>query len=101
VTLFRGESVAILGKSGSGKSTLLNLISGIDRTDGGAIRVNGRELTALDERQRTHFRRRHPVSGRGRVGHDRRDGSRAGRWRTGLAAAQFKFSHRFSDQLEE
>jgi putative ABC transport system ATP-binding protein len=56
-TLYRGESVAILGKSGTGKSTLLNLISGIDRTDTGAIWVNGRELTALDERQRTLFRR--------------------------------------------
>ena len=56
-TLYRGESVAILGKSGSGKSTLLNLISGIDRADSGAIWVNGRELTALDERQRTLFRR--------------------------------------------
>jgi len=58
-TLYRGESVAILGKSGSGKSTLLNLISGIDRADDGAIWVNGRELTALDERQRTLFRRHH------------------------------------------
>jgi putative ABC transport system ATP-binding protein len=57
--LYSGESVAILGRSGSGKSTLLNLISGIDRVDSGAIWVNGRELTALDERQRTLFRRHH------------------------------------------
>jgi putative ABC transport system ATP-binding protein len=55
----RGESVAIVGESGSGKSTLLNLISGIDRADGGAIWLDGRELTALDERRRTLFRRRH------------------------------------------
>jgi putative ABC transport system ATP-binding protein len=54
----RGESVAILGKSGSGKSTLLNLISGIDRADHGEIWVNGESLTALDEHQRTLFRRR-------------------------------------------
>jgi putative ABC transport system ATP-binding protein len=53
----RGESVAILGKSGSGKSTLLNLISGIDRVDSGTICINGQDLTALDERQRTLFRR--------------------------------------------
>jgi putative ABC transport system ATP-binding protein len=57
-TLDRGESVAILGKSGSGKSTLLNLISGIDRADKGEIWVNGESLTALDEHQRTLFRRR-------------------------------------------
>jgi putative ABC transport system ATP-binding protein len=53
----QGEFVAILGKSGSGKSTLLNLISGIDLVDGGDIWVSGQQLTALDERQRTLFRR--------------------------------------------
>jgi putative ABC transport system ATP-binding protein len=53
----QGEFAAILGRSGSGKSTLLNLISGIDHADGGAIWLDGQELTALDERQRTLFRR--------------------------------------------
>ncbi len=53
----RGEFVAILGKSGSGKSTLLNLISGIDQVDGGEIWLNGENLTAMDERQLTLFRR--------------------------------------------
>ena len=52
-----GESTAILGKSGSGKSTLLNLISGIDEPDGGEVWVDGQELTALPERDRTLFRR--------------------------------------------
>ena len=54
----QGEFTAILGKSGSGKSTLLNLISGIDLADNGVICMNGINLTALDERQRTLFRRR-------------------------------------------
>jgi putative ABC transport system ATP-binding protein len=53
----RGEITAILGKSGSGKSTLLNLISGIDAPDSGQIWVDGQELTALSERDRTLFRR--------------------------------------------
>jgi len=53
----KGEFVAVVGKSGSGKSTLLNLISGIDRADAGAVWLNGCELTALDERQRTLYRR--------------------------------------------
>ena len=53
----KGESIAILGASGTGKSTLLNLISGIDRADSGAIWLDGRNLTALDERKRTLFRR--------------------------------------------
>ncbi len=53
------ESVAIVGESGSGKSTLLNLISGIDDADCGAIWLDGQNLNALDERQRTLFRRHH------------------------------------------
>lgn len=59
VTFAQGESVAIVGESGSGKSTLLNLVSGIDQADGGAVWIDGQELTALDERRRTLFRRRH------------------------------------------
>jgi putative ABC transport system ATP-binding protein len=54
----QGEFVALLGPSGSGKSTLLNLISGIDSPDHGSVRIGGVELTALDERERTVFRRR-------------------------------------------
>ena len=54
-----GEVVAIIGRSGSGKSTLLNLISGIDRPDGGTIEFDGRMISALGEPERTLFRRRH------------------------------------------
>jgi putative ABC transport system ATP-binding protein len=53
----RGQITAILGKSGTGKSTLLNLISGIDAPDSGQIWVDGQELTAMSERDRTLFRR--------------------------------------------
>ena len=52
-----GAFVAILGKSGSGKSTLLNIISGIDKVDAGNIWLGDTELTALNERDRTLFRR--------------------------------------------
>ena len=54
-----GQIVAIIGRSGSGKSTLLNLISGIDRPDGGTIEFAGRTISALPEPERTLFRRRH------------------------------------------
>ncbi len=54
-----GECVALLGRSGSGKSTLLNLISGIDLPTAGEVVVAGLNLTALSERDRTLFRRRH------------------------------------------
>jgi len=52
-----GGMTVILGRSGSGKSTLLNLISGIDAPDSGQVWVDGQELTALSERDRTLFRR--------------------------------------------
>ena len=57
--IVRGETVALRGRSGSGKSTLLNLIGGIDSPDSGTIRVADVEVTALSERERTLFRRRH------------------------------------------
>lgn len=55
----RGEFVALLGASGSGKSTLLNLLSGIDHADAGAIWVDGTDLVAMSENERTLFRRRY------------------------------------------
>jgi putative ABC transport system ATP-binding protein len=59
-TCFRkGEFVAILGKSGSGKTTLLNLISGIDRPEQGHVFIGEQDLTALNDQQRTLFRRQH------------------------------------------
>ena len=53
-----GEAVALIGRSGSGKSTLLNLIAGLDQADAGSISVDGREVSALREPERTLWRRR-------------------------------------------
>jgi putative ABC transport system ATP-binding protein len=52
-----GEIAVLIGRSGSGKSTLLNLISGIDLPTSGAVVVDGIDITALGERDRTLFRR--------------------------------------------
>jgi putative ABC transport system ATP-binding protein len=54
-----GEFFVLLGKSGSGKSTLLNLISGIDRADDGQVMIGDTDITALDEKRQTLFRRDH------------------------------------------
>jgi putative ABC transport system ATP-binding protein len=52
-----GEIAVLIGRSGSGKSTLLNLISGIDLPTSGAVVLDGTDITALGERDRTLFRR--------------------------------------------
>jgi len=54
----KGETVAILGSSGSGKSTLLNLIAGIDLPDQGEVRIDGKCLGQMSEKNRTLLRRR-------------------------------------------
>lgn len=53
-----GESVVILGQSGSGKSTLLSVLSGLERPDGGKVVCGGEEITAMNEKRLTEFRKR-------------------------------------------
>lgn len=53
----KGEVCVILGPSGSGKSTLLNMIGGLDRVDSGSITVDGLEITSLNKKQLTDYRR--------------------------------------------
>jgi putative ABC transport system ATP-binding protein len=57
LALAAGESVALTGESGSGKSTLLHLIAGLDAADGGAIRLDDAEVTALSDSSRAELRR--------------------------------------------
>ena len=52
-----GDYVAIMGESGIGKSTLLNLVAGLDSADGGSIKLDGVELTTLDDDALTILRR--------------------------------------------
>lgn len=54
-----GDFVAVVGASGSGKSTLLHLIGGLDMPTEGKVVIDGVDLYALKEDERTIFRRRH------------------------------------------
>ena len=54
-----GDFVALMGPSGSGKSTLLNLIAGIDKPDGGALRVGGIDIAELSEAELADWRAEH------------------------------------------
>lgn len=55
----KGEICVMLGPSGSGKSTLLNIIGGIEKADGGSIKIEGKELETMDEKALLEYRRNH------------------------------------------
>jgi lipoprotein-releasing system ATP-binding protein len=52
-----GEFVAVVGASGSGKTTLLNIIGILDAATEGEVRVGGRNLAGLNERELSRLRR--------------------------------------------
>jgi putative ABC transport system ATP-binding protein len=53
-----GELVAVMGPSGSGKTTLLNCLSGLDDIDGGRVVIDGQDLFAMSDAERTEHRAR-------------------------------------------
>lgn len=57
LTIEDGEFVVILGASGSGKSTFLNVISGLERPEGGRVLYGGKDITSLSDRELTEFRK--------------------------------------------
>ena len=59
VDLADGESLAVMGPSGSGTSTLLHCLAGVLTPDDGSVRLRGREVGRLSERERSLLRRRH------------------------------------------
>ncbi len=52
----RGEFCCLLGTSGSGKSTLLNLMAGLEKPTKGTIRIKGRAVEKMTEKQLAKFR---------------------------------------------
>jgi putative ABC transport system ATP-binding protein len=53
-----GSFTALMGPSGSGKTTLLNIVAGIDHPDSGRVLVDGRDVLAMSESERTAWRTR-------------------------------------------
>lgn len=53
----KGELVVIVGPSGAGKTTLLNILGGMDTLTSGQVYLDGEEISALNKRQLTNYRR--------------------------------------------
>ena len=53
----KGELVGIVGPSGAGKTTLLNILGGMDPLTTGIVYLDGKEISALDRKQLTNYRR--------------------------------------------
>lgn len=59
LSIGKGEITCILGTSGSGKSTLLNLMAGLEKPTRGSIKIYGKRIEKMDERQLSKFRQRY------------------------------------------
>ena len=53
----KGELVVIVGPSGAGKTTLLNILGGMDTLSEGHVFLDGKEVSALNKKQLTQYRR--------------------------------------------
>nr|WP_306470450.1 ABC transporter ATP-binding protein [Pseudomonas sp. efr-133-TYG-103a] len=58
LTLYRGDTCAIVGASGSGKSTLLNILGLLERPSSGELRFAGRDVTTASPNMLAHWRNR-------------------------------------------
>ncbi len=58
VEINKGNFVSIMGPSGSGKSTLLYLLGGLDKPTSGSIKINGVELSTMNDKEQSIMRRR-------------------------------------------
>ncbi|MCR3757424.1 ABC transporter ATP-binding protein [Clostridium felsineum] len=58
IDIKEGEFVSIMGPSGSGKSTLLYLLGGLDKPTSGSVKIAGKELSTMNDKEQSIMRRR-------------------------------------------
>lgn len=58
LSVFKGENVVVLGKSGSGKSVLIKIMVGLLKPDRGEVRVLGKEVDKLTDKELNDLRLR-------------------------------------------
>ena len=54
-----GDLTAVMGPSGSGKSTMMHILAGLDRPTSGTVRIEGSDITRLNDNELTKLRRQH------------------------------------------
>ncbi len=54
-----GEQVVVMGQSGCGKTTLLHIVAGISRPTAGKVKIDGWDITLMDEAECDQFRAEH------------------------------------------
>jgi phospholipid/cholesterol/gamma-HCH transport system ATP-binding protein len=58
LSVAHGETVAVLGRSGTGKSVLLRMLIGLQKPDSGCIRIQGQEITGLEDKALNEIRKK-------------------------------------------
>lgn len=56
LSIEEGEFIILLGPSGSGKTTVLNLLSGLDAPSSGTVLIDGKDISAMSDDERTKLR---------------------------------------------
>ncbi|MEG0328041.1 MAG: ABC transporter ATP-binding protein [Erysipelothrix sp.] len=57
LSIDEGEFVVIVGPSGAGKTTVMNILGGMDKPTSGSVKISGKEISNLNDKEMTQYRR--------------------------------------------